>query len=80
MKVSDIERAAIFRTVLAQLVSRPASEWPTRPPPTRDGAPAKETTRPFAVACWADAFTRAAVAVLEKEPKGDPSAQSDGFG
>lgn len=64
MKVSPEQRFELFRSVLAALAPQRIAKCP----PARDGT-MKPANVPFATACWAESFTRAAVYVLEQEDK-----------
>lgn len=62
MKLTDADKLSIFNAALTGLVSQRISKCP----PARDGTQ-KNANVPFATACWALSFARAAVYVIEKE-------------
>lgn len=77
MPLTDSQKHDLFLRAYGQLIARPT--WPASTPPARDGT-TKPVSHAFAVACWARAFQRAAVAVLEEPERqaGGKAGHGDG--
>lgn len=75
MILTDAQRLALFGQVLAAIVQRQI--WPKHPPKRKDGTLPDAVGEPFAMVCWADRITNAAVYVLEQQGGGGQGQADD---